>query len=169
MTDVGNMYSLKYAEHILNVPASDSNYSITTASVPFFQTVAKGCVSLAGEPMNISGNEERTLYEALLFGTNPYWSCVTESDALSKLKGSQSLMPTSIDSALDEISDFFENNKELYDIFRNDTVISYKTIKSGIVSVAFSGGKQVFYNQTENDIEIKNSVIKPFGYVIEEG
>ncbi len=55
MTDVGNAYAIKYADHILDAPTDSSHYKYSSYTVPFYGMVLHGYVNYAGAPINYSG------------------------------------------------------------------------------------------------------------------
>lgn len=55
MIDVGNVYALKFADHILNAPTDSSHYKYSSYTVPFYGMVLHGYVNYAGKPINYSG------------------------------------------------------------------------------------------------------------------
>ncbi len=55
MTDVGNVYAVKYADHILGAPTDSSHYKYSSYTVPFYGMVLHGYVNYAASPINYSG------------------------------------------------------------------------------------------------------------------
>lgn len=169
MTDVGNMYILKYAQHVLNTPMADSNYSIVTTAVPFLQNALKGCVSVAGKGMNSSEDGNRTKYQTLVSGSNPYWSCVTEGEALASLKGTQTLMPLDLRNVKDDIKSFYSDNKAVYEIHRKNKIVSYSSPRPEITEIVFSNNSSLIFNKTDSDVTYGKIKLSPYGYFIKEG
>ncbi len=83
MTDVGNAYALKYADHILNAPVDSSHYKYSSYTVPFYGMVLHGYVSYAGSPLNYSGFPEYNILRSIENGaTLQYILCYENTNYL---------------------------------------------------------------------------------------
>ena len=70
MTDIGNVYAMRYADHVLNAPIDSSHYKYSSYTVPFFGMVFHGFVEYAGTPINYSGSPDYNLLRAIENGAN---------------------------------------------------------------------------------------------------
>jgi len=73
MVDKGNIYSVKYADHILNVATDSSHFQLSSYAVPFVGMILHGHVSYAGTPMNYSGTVDYEILRAIENGAAPYY------------------------------------------------------------------------------------------------
>ena len=73
MTDVGNIYSIKYASHILNASLDSSHFRFSSYAVPFVGMVLHGSKNYAGTPLNYSGAPDYDLLRAIESGASPYY------------------------------------------------------------------------------------------------
>ena len=73
MVDIGNIYSVKYASHILNIALDSSHFRYSSYAVPFVGMVLHGSKLYAGTPLNYSGAPEYDLLRAIESGANPYY------------------------------------------------------------------------------------------------
>lgn len=78
----GNAYALPYVDAVINTPMEDSQYSLALASIPFYQMVLHGLVSLAGTPLNSSINPQFDFLKHIETGTslNFRWTGVDSSE-----------------------------------------------------------------------------------------
>ena len=166
MTDVGNEYVLPYANHILNMALSDSNFSAETFSIPFYQLVLHGNVSFAGETWNLSRNQEQTRFVSLLSGANPYYSCVTDKKALESLKSDQDLYPTAFDVVLEEIKRVCSENQELYSLRAGEEVTGFEILQNGLYQVTYQNGVSVIFNETKDNAEWNGQQIEAKNHII---
>ena len=91
MLQGGNSYTLKYADHILNMPLSGSNYRYASASVPFMAMVLHGYIDYAGSAINMSGDTEYSLLKSLESGAYPYYLLSYNTENTMLLKKDESL------------------------------------------------------------------------------
>ena len=72
----GNSYAIPYANAILSVPLDNSNYAISSASIPFMGMVLHGYKSYAGDPLNMSGDVQYAILKSIENGAAPYYFLV---------------------------------------------------------------------------------------------
>ena len=73
MLSQGNIYSVKYADHILDVCTDSSYYRYSSYAVPFVGMVLHGYVNYAGNPLNYSGSPDYDLLRAIENGASLYY------------------------------------------------------------------------------------------------
>ena len=73
MTDVGNVYAVKYAEHILNATIDSSHFRYSSYAIPFYGLVFHGYVSYAGSPINYSGDPDYDILRSIENGASLYY------------------------------------------------------------------------------------------------
>lgn len=73
MTAKGNIYSVKYADHIIDIATDSSHFSYSSYSVPFTGLVLHGYVNYAGSALNYSGSPDYDLLHAIENGASLYY------------------------------------------------------------------------------------------------
>ncbi len=73
MLDAGNVYSLKYATHLLNVATDSSHFRYSSYTVPFTGLVLHSYVNYTGSPLNYSGNVQYEILKSIESGAAPYY------------------------------------------------------------------------------------------------
>lgn len=166
MTDVGNEYVLPYADHIVNMALSDSNYDAESYSIPFFQLVLYGEISFAGEAVNITKNPEKVKFSTLLSGASLYYTCVTDKTALESLESDQRIYPTSFEVVEDEIVTFYQEHKELEILRSKTTVTDFQMNGTGVYKVTYDDSIVVVFNENNEAVEWSNQIIEAHNYYI---
>lgn len=94
MVDTGNIYTVKYANHILNASIDSSHHRYTSYTVPFMGLVLHSYVSYTGEPINYSGSPAYDMLRAIESGASIYYilcyqntSYMKDDELLSKYYG----------------------------------------------------------------------------------
>ncbi len=94
MTDIGNMYSLKYVDHILNATIDSSHFTFSSYPVPFYGMVLHGYVNYAGSPINYTGSVDYNILHSIENGASLYYilcmqnaNYLKEDEMLSKYYG----------------------------------------------------------------------------------
>ncbi len=73
MTERGNIYSVKYADHIIDIATDSSHFSYSSYSIPFTGLVLHGYVNYAGSALNYSGSPDYDLLHAIENGASLYY------------------------------------------------------------------------------------------------
>lgn len=115
MVDGGNAYSLKYADHILNVATDSSNYLKASEAVPFTGMVLHGFVNYAGNAINMEGDVNYSLLKAIENGSSLFFTLSYQNTTVLKNSGT-----------------FNKYYSVSYDIWKEDLISYYKTINEAI-------------------------------------
>lgn len=118
MTEVGNAYSWKYVDHILNVALDSSRYNISKDSIPFIGVVLHGSIQFAGSPMNMEGNMEYAMLKAIENGASPYF--------ILSYRNTQNLK---------ENNSFSKYYSVRYDIWKDDLIETYNKLNDALYDV----------------------------------
>ena len=73
MTSQGNIYAVKYADHILGVCTDSSYYRYSSYTVPFVGMILHGYVNYAGTALNYSGSPAYDLLRSIENGASIYY------------------------------------------------------------------------------------------------
>ena len=73
MTDIGNIYSVKYVDHILNASIDSSHFRFSSYAVPFYGMVLHGSMNYAGAPINYSGSPDYDILRSIESGAALYY------------------------------------------------------------------------------------------------
>lgn len=117
----GNIFAVKYADLILDMPLESSKLGVSTASVPFISMVLHGCVEYSGTALNLAGDYQNALLRTIENGAVPYF-IVAISNA-SELKNHL------------EYSKYYS---VMYSIWYQDIFDTYHTINDALAKVRYS-------------------------------
>ncbi len=94
MVSSGNIYSVKYADHIIDMSIDSSHYKYSSYAVPFTGMVLHGYVNYTGSAMNYTGSPSYDLLRAIENGASIYYilgyentEVLKEEEDLSKYYG----------------------------------------------------------------------------------
>ena len=73
MTDVGNAYTYKYVDHILNATLDSSHLTNSSYPVPFLGMVLHGYKNYAGTPLNYTGSIDYNILRSIENGASLYY------------------------------------------------------------------------------------------------
>lgn len=162
----GNYYVLPYADHIYDMPDSDSGYYQNSKSVPFYQMLVHGYVKYSSVAGNLSENLQHQKLKWIETGSIPHF-CITE-ESPNKLKdtGYNQLFSSEFGLWKEKLTDVYkEFNEKLSGIY-NSVIIEHTTIKENLVKVAFENGNVVYINYANNKQVVDDLVIPAMDYVV---
>ncbi len=113
MAEGGNVYGVKYVDHLLNVPIDSSRYTLSSDTVPFIGMVYHGYVNIAGTPINMAGDYDYLLLKTIENGANLYFTLSYDNTQILK-----------------EYFDFSQYYSVRYEIWFEDLVETYKELNS---------------------------------------
>ncbi len=94
MTDIGNVYAMKYVDHVINATIDSSHLAYSSYAVPFYGMVLHGYVNYAGTPINYSGSPDYNILRSIENGANLFYilckqntSYLKEDENFSKYYG----------------------------------------------------------------------------------
>ncbi len=73
LSDGGNIYALKYIDHLLEAPIDSSHYRGASRTIPFFGMVVHGYLSYTGDVFNQSGEPDYMLLRSIESGASLYF------------------------------------------------------------------------------------------------
>ncbi len=79
MGEKGNIYTLKYLDHVLKAPIDSSHYNVTSYTVPFYGMVLHGYINYTGSPLNYSGSPEYEILRSIENGASLYYILCMEN------------------------------------------------------------------------------------------
>ncbi|MBR2986785.1 MAG: hypothetical protein IKC63_02070 [Clostridia bacterium] len=86
MSDGGNIYTVPYIDHMLNMPIESSNFNYASYSVPFLGMVLHGYLNYAGSPFNEAGDVAYNIMRSIENGMAAYYVLSYNSENTALLK-----------------------------------------------------------------------------------
>lgn len=74
MTEGGNSYTWKYADHILGISLDSSRYNKASCSIPFVGVILHGYKQFSDDPLNMEGDIQYAMLKILENGASPYFT-----------------------------------------------------------------------------------------------
>ena len=84
MAEGGNIYSVEYLDHMLNIPLDASKYKYESKAVPFLGMVLHGYVNYTGSVVNEAGDSSFQLLKSIENGALLYYMLIYQNSSLLK-------------------------------------------------------------------------------------
>ena len=79
MANTGNMYSVKYMDHIIGVSTDSSHFKYSSYTIPFIGMVLHGFVNYSGSALNYSGSPDYDILRSIESGASLYYILCCEN------------------------------------------------------------------------------------------
>ncbi len=179
MVEKGNLYALKNAEVISDMPLNTSRANSTCyESVPFAQLVLHGTVNYSSEPINLSSDYKKAILRAVEYGAMPAFEwCYeevrtkeeTESiEAQAQERSNDETTATVEAGVIDRTYSYTQwanvayayyekANKALSDL-RDRRMTAHYQVRSGLYCTEY-GNTMIYVNYTSKDITVNGVTI----------
>ena len=182
LLNAGNSYSIKYADHIVDVPLDSSARRTTSESIPLFGMILHGYVDFAGTAINLSGDYRYDLLKTIENGSSPYF--ILSYDNTSELKNTPFNKYYSVKFGTwfgeetddqgnttytggDVLETYQTLNNALKPV-RNSHIVSHEFVdgNSKIVKVIYDNGVEFILNYNNKPAEIEGHKLEALDFVV---
>lgn len=164
MLDNGNLYTLKHADIIANLPLG-SSYAESEAyeSVPFVQMLLHGTVEYTGKPLNLTDPDalQESLLRSVEFGACPSYLWVY---SLPEEFASESERLVYEQSINDAVKFYVEVNDALADL-RGSRMTDHQELSEGVYMTEYDSSSLVYVNYTGADVTVDGVTVPAGGFI----
>lgn len=154
----GNIYTVKYADCIINIPETspleDNPYC---KGVPFLQAVLHGICDYSFTAVNLSKDPAVAMLKAIEYGAVPhyewYFSDLEEGDIYHYM------------NSLSEARLLYENMKNMFSDLRDQRITSHTEVKKNVMHTVYSSGSEIYVNYNDKTVTVGGITIDPMGFI----
>lgn len=169
MTDVGNMYTLGLADHVLNMPISSSLLNIQSYSLPVYQMAVRSYIDYAGNAININADPIREYLRSAAVGSSLYYSFITCTDALLEMDAGQKAYPGGCNEYYDTLVKQYSQMSSLNKLVSGAEIIEYRPLSENIFITAYDNGVNVITNFSDKVFQYKGQTVDAYRFICVEG
>lgn len=161
MISFGNLYSIKYASQIIDLPCvsslSDKPYF---SDVPFIQGILHGIVDYSHQAANLTLNTKEQMLKAAEYGALPHyqWHCSSGADEENE---STYYMLT-----LGEAKAYYDKMKSDFSPLRTRRITSHEKIKDNVYLTRFGEDAGVYVNYSDKAVSVAGITIDAMSYAL---
>jgi hypothetical protein len=169
MMNGGNSYSFKYAEDLINVPASHNPFYIVDEEIPFYQMVIHGSIDYTTGAINLSDSYDKQdiLLRMLEFGTAPHFTLSYEESSDMKYTGMNYMYTTQYTTWLEDAAELYQSANKVLKHVVNSAITDHSILGNGVRKVTYDNGVTIYINYNGEDKDIEGVTIPSMGYVLE--
>ncbi|MBE6974937.1 MAG: hypothetical protein E7436_05555 [Ruminococcaceae bacterium] len=141
-----NLYTLAYADAVLELPAASSEYFITDQDIPFCQMVLHGSVVYTGEYGNLSSDYDEQLLKWLEYGYTPAFELTHCSSEELKNTNCSSLYTSQYESNRERLEKAYGLYEQMLSKVAGAYITEHRVLEDRLVMVRYSNGYTVLIN-----------------------
>lgn len=164
-----NAYSVINVNHIYNAPIRSSNYQVFDESIPFYQLVFKGYISMSVKPLNFTENYNKTFLKAVETGSGLGYILINEYDN-ELISAKQNVFYAAVyKDNKEKIASDISRYQNLFNSIKNETIKSHNILDNGFYETVFANGVSVYVNYTESDKQLDGLTVKAGNFAVKDG
>lgn len=154
----GNIYTLKYADSVINIPEKSSlENTAYCKAVPFLQAILHGICDYGFTPINLSNDPTKAILKSIEYGAIPhyewYFSSFGEDDVLH------------YSNSLSQARLVYENMKTMFSDLRDQRIVSHEEVKKNVMLTVYSSGSEIYVNYNNKAVSVGGITLDPMGFM----
>ncbi len=161
MVDRGNIYTVKYADVIINLPVTAAVQSTEFCSrIPFVQAILHGLVDYSVTPVNLDNNPEKAFLKAVEFGAIPYykWYSADSSTEENTDMGSYLNYITAAQSQYEKVSEAFSD-------LRDARITDHYRVKKNVYCTQYNSSTDIYVNYNEEAVTVNGVTVDAMSFL----
>jgi len=157
-----NEYAAVCADTLLNVPQDNGEYFSFDTSIPFYQMVFCGIKPMYSGAINLSGNPEKAVVDAVSSGVRLGFTVAENYDVIFADTQTEKLYGTKYDNTKDTIIKLISDYSELYEKISGCEILKYTISENGISETVFDNGITIFANHNNSKTDTGTGVFEAY-------
>lgn len=154
----GNIYTLKYADNLINIPEySNPESNQYCRSVPFLQAILHGICDYSFTAINLSEDPIKAMLKSIEYGAVPhyewYFTSADEND------------PYHYMNSLSQARLVYENMKNMFSDLQDQRITSHEEIKENVMRTVYSSGSEIYVNYNNKAVTVSGITLDPQGFM----
>jgi hypothetical protein len=154
MVSGGNLYALKYADDLINVPLSHNAFFLMDEEVPFYQMVVRGHINYAGESINLNSTADPIDIALRLIetGASPHYTFTYESSSLLKKTGLNNYRSTTFANWKQDAAMVYSMVNEALSQVPGAAITWHEILAPGVTRTTYDNGVVITVNKNAYDV-----------------
>ncbi|MCL2628069.1 MAG: DUF5696 domain-containing protein [Oscillospiraceae bacterium] len=164
----GNMYALRFASDLINMPLAHNTFYVVDEEIPFYQMIIHGRLDYAGMPINLSADfdEDALILRLVEYGASPHFAFTYESANEMKYTGLNWKYSTKYDNWSDKAKEIYHAVNGALQYVSGAEMTSHEILRSGLRLITYSNGVQIVINRSNTERTLDGETIQPVGFIV---
>lgn len=161
-----NLYLLKYADYLFEIPDTSSGLSITDEDVPFLQMVLHGNIQYSTQKGNMTSDFRKTVLNWVENGAMPSFELSYNTAGDLKDTAYQKLFASKNSIWKERVTDTYKELVKRLSCVSCSFIVKHERIDENTVSVEYSSGETVVINYSYDDISYGGYTVKARDFAV---
>lgn len=167
--DAENLYMLKYASKIIDIPVSGSQYIYETDSVPFLQMVLRGSVDYYAPYSNLGFYSEASVLKMIEYGAYPSFMVMGADNFSISDTPLENHFSLNYGDWKDRIEGVYKDVNEALSKVKGASITGHKVVAEGVYVTDYENGTSIYVNYNHDEYVTEEGVTVPgCGFAVEE-
>ena len=159
-----NIYVVKYADYIRNLPDESYNYLFTDEEVPFYQIVLHGLVPYSGLNFNSMHDIAYQSLKAIEFGNLPKYILTNDSPNIKTTWNA--LFSSEAQEWFDRIAEVYNKYETRLGGIWKQKMMRIEDVTDDIRCITYESGTKIYLNYSEKDQKYNGIEIKAMDFTV---
>lgn len=161
MVDTGNLYSVKYADSVVNIPSSAYYKSRELCRVvPFVEAVYHGFFDYSLTPINTADVSETMFLRFVEYGAVPYFEWYYADNSTEESKDKYAYV-----NSINEAQLYYQRMSSSLSDLRNARITAHKKVKKNVYMTEYEGSTKIYVNYNKTAVTVSGVTIEPRSFV----
>ncbi len=163
-TESANDYAAAFSDSVFETPLGNGGYTSLDVSIPLYQMIFKGYVSLYATAINTASNFDKSLMLAVQSGTSLGFSVVGEYNLEFSETEHTDLNASSYVGNKQDIVDAVLKCTDYYEAIQGQTITKYEFVSENVTKTSFSNGVVVYANHSDKSVQTPLGELSAYGF-----
>lgn len=166
MIDGGDSYALPYADCVVNMPTSSSEYDLLEESVPFIQIVSHGYAVCAGPPINLAGDFKEAMLKAVETGSALHYRWAYRGVPPDRAIETSGLFSIEDSRWLGPALEFYERVNDAIGAVAHLEIVGHEKLSGGVYRTTYEDGRSVIVNYNDHPVVVDGVQVNAEDFVV---
>lgn len=162
----GNLYVLKYADIIYDLPSTSSDYFISDMNIPFLQIVLHGVLPYTGDVGNLSSDYDKQILKWLEYGYIPAFELTYSDSEVLKETNYNDLYSSQYTSNASRLEEALEVYNGYISKVKGAYIAEHTVLENGLIKIEYSNGCILYINYSQQELTHDNVKVEAEGCVV---
>jgi len=171
MLSAGFLYSVPWADFIIDMAVDYQGFGITDVSVPFYQIALHGLVPYTGRAINLAEDYTKHLLKTIESGAGLYFSFMTEETAVLQETKYRQFYSNEYHKWVGDADALYRKFSSDFGHLYNQAITGHEILSDGVTVTEYEDGTKVVVNVSVNpwvyEGDGRSIVIEPNNYIVQ--
>lgn len=155
MVEKGNLYSVKYASLIVNLPENAFyGKSKGVEEIPFIQAILHGIADYSHSPVNLSENSSDAFLKCVEYGAIPYYEWYGVDLGTEETPDKYYYLNSVADARMG-----YERMKKAFSDLRSERITDHEEVKKNVFVTEYGGSTKVYVNYNSKAVTVSGVTV----------